>query len=180
MKKFKEFLREDDETTYAGFKVRKPSRDEMNFLSKRTDVAGFYGTGDLGSSEQEGTMVINPKNQYMANPNAREGLKRNEATRGIYALEPDRARLAPDLTPEQDKELNFYTKDIPGTEEEKKSIRKQTFYGRVMGGESQADTLTPEQAEHASELDKVLSDKGYYGKIKAQRYETKNPMDYMA
>ena len=136
MKKFKQFLREkdeEDEITYAGFRVRKPIGDESKFLSKRTDVAGFYGTGDLGSSdEQEGTIVINPHNQYMANPNAREGLKRNEATRGIYAIEPDRVRLAPDLTPEQDKELDFYTKDFPGTEEEKKSIRKQTFYGCLL------------------------------------------------
>jgi hypothetical protein len=179
MKRFKEFLIEQ-EITYAGFKTRKPDEQESNLLNARPEVAGFYGTGSMeDDGDKEGTIVINQNNQYMKNPLAQDGLKRNEAVRGIYKINPDLVRRAPNLTPEQDKNLDFYTKDYLGSDEEKRSVRKQTFYGRLAGGDESIDhnTITPEQREHQSELNNILSDKEYYGKIKAQRLKARQPGD---
>lgn len=173
MKTFKQFLISESETAPAGFKVRKPSPSEDEFFRKRTDVAGYYASGEKDPGGLEGTMVINPYNQYMSDPIAKEGLKRNEATRGIFQMEPDRLSRAPDLTPEQDASLDFYTKDSEETEEEKRNTRKATAYGRFMAGDTSiVGEPTPEQKEYSKEIEYSLNDPGYYGKIKAQRQES--------
>lgn len=190
MKKFKEFLMEDsDEMTFAGFRVRPPKPHEDEFFSNNRHIAGWYGSGNVNDDEEEGTIVINPYNEHMKDPNKREGLKALEAVRGIYKISPEILDSAPDLTPEQDKNLEFYTQGSSGknlSDLEKKNARKATFYSRMavndtlnpMGGPNAKEpTITPEQRDHVdSELAQHLMDKNFYftrkpARVKADRYE---------
>jgi len=191
MKSFKQFLMEEDDlrkdandvdTTYGGFRVREPSQEEKDFLKTRPEVAGYYGNSTMNPDEEtEGTIVINPSNPYMKdNPGAQRALQKVESVRGIYSLEPSLVDEAPDLSDEQDQKLAFYTKDNPGTEEEKRKIRKQTFYSRIVGGDQNQDkvdynSINSDQWAHVREMSKRSEDKGYYGKIKAQRTESIPP-----
>lgn len=169
MKSFKKFLIEK-ETTYGGFEVRTPSAEEDKYFKANPKVAGYYGTGSVGDKSQEGTIVVNPYNQYMKDPNKREGLKALEAVRGAQEMVPDILDRAPDLTPEQDKNLNFYSDDP--------RVRKGTFYSRLAVGDTlnpEGDgepQVTPEQESYNKEIqDTVLNDRRFIGKIKAQRLE---------
>ena len=181
MKSFKQFLISESETAPAGFTVRKPFPSEDAFFRRRTDVSGYYGSGDTDPGDAEGTIVISPYYPGMDNPNAREGLKHNEATRGIFKMNPDLLNRAPDLTPKQDESLDFYTKDSEETEENKRNTRKATGYGRFMSQDaSVVGEPTPEQKEFSKEIDQALNDPGYYGKIKAQRYEARKNLGDIA
>lgn len=182
MKSFKQFLMEE-EITYAGFNLRQPTKQENEFLSKNPHVAGYYGTGDAGDKSQEGTIVISPHNEYMKDSNKRGGLAALEAVRGIHAISPTTLQLAPDLTKEQEENFDFYTQGGAGeglTDQQKKDARKSTFYSRLtvgddlnpMGGkDAKQPTITPEQEQHRAELNQAISDKGWYGKHKAQSAE---------
>ena len=204
MKSFKQFLMEEDnmrkdaidsDTTYAGMHMRQPTPEEDTLFKERRDVSGFYGSGTAYETGHEGEIVINPYGTNVQTPLQKEGLKRIEAVRGVYSISPDTLNMAPDLTPEQDKNFEFYTKDAKNeegkdfTDEQKKNIRKSTFYSRVAVGDDlnpmkvgkgEQPSLSDEQNEHAAELDRILSDKGWYGKIKGQRYETNSKMGDIA
>ena len=174
---------EEQETTYAGFNLRQPTKQENEFLSKNPHVAGYYGTGDVNDKSQEGTIVVSPHNQYMKDPEKRMGLAGLEAVRGIHAISPTTLQRAPDLTQEQDKNMEFYTQGEAGeglTDQQKKDARKSSFYSRLtvgddlnpMGGkDSKQPTVTPEQEQHKTELQQSMQDAGWYGKHKAQSAE---------
>lgn len=181
MKKFKEFLREqEDETTYAGFTV---NTKQPEWTKTRTDVAGYYGNSTNtpnSDPDQEGTVTVNNSAKvWEKNPQGKEGLKKIEAIRGIYSLEPDTLDSAPDLTDEQDKNLNFYTDDQKNlTPDEAKRTRKQTFYSRAGVGDrtnpkgDKDPELSADQWTHVRDLNAKLNDKGWYGKHKAGKLES--------
>lgn len=129
-----------------GFKVRKETDEERQFFKGRPDVAGY--------AAEDNSIVVNPYNDHMRDPNKRRGLINIEGARLYIRSKNYKAADLPDLTKDQRKflmELPSPSGKGKGYSTDELDLRA-TALSRYIGGDTSFPKSSDEQMAFAKSL----------------------------
>jgi len=129
-----------------GFKVRKENDKERQFFNGRPDVAGY--------AAEDNSIVVNPYNEHMRDPNKRRGLINIEGARLYIRSRNYKAADLPDLTKDQRKflmELPSPSGKDKGYSTDELDLRA-TALSRYIGGDTSFPKWSNEQIAFAKSL----------------------------